>query len=64
MTIFTRTDDGTWRRDEERHDNVLIDTGADPPRFAARGVDVTLGTTIGGYDLPTGLIAVTGRKRG
>ena len=43
---------------------MLIDTSRIPARFAARGVDVTLGTTIGGYDLPTGLVAVTGRKRG
>src|SRR5437667_185346 len=25
MTTFVRNDDGSWRRDDERHDNVLVD---------------------------------------
>jgi SAM-dependent methyltransferase len=30
MTTFVRNDDGSWRRDDERHDNVLIDTTTRP----------------------------------
>src|SRR5262249_13873768 len=26
MTTFVRDDTGSWRRDDERHDNVLVDT--------------------------------------
>ena len=26
MAVFVRNQDGSWRRDDERHDNVLIDT--------------------------------------
>ena len=63
MTIFTRNDDGSWRRDEERHDNVLVDTSLLPARLAARGVDVVIEMSIGEYDLPTGLVAVRGTKR-
>jgi SAM-dependent methyltransferase len=63
MTIFTREPDGSWRRDDERHDNVLIDTGRIPALFAEHGVEVTLRTAIGAYDLPIGLVAVVGAKR-
>ena len=39
MAIFTRNEDGTWRRDDERHDNVLAGCRHDPaaaPRTASR----------------------------
>ena len=26
ITTFLRNDDGSWRRDDERHENVLLDT--------------------------------------
>jgi SAM-dependent methyltransferase len=26
ITAFTRNEDGSWRRDDERHENVLVDT--------------------------------------
>jgi len=63
MAIFTRTDDGSWRRDDERHDNVLIEVAAVPALLADHGVEVTLGSRFGSYRLPDGLFAVTGRKR-
>ena len=43
---------------------MLVDTSLIPARFAARGVDVVLDMSIGEYDLPTGLVAVRGAKRG
>jgi SAM-dependent methyltransferase len=63
MAIFTRTDDGSWRRDDERHDNVLIEVAAVPALLADHGVEATLGSRFGSYRLPEGLFAVTGRKR-
>jgi SAM-dependent methyltransferase len=34
MAIFMKNEDGSWRRDDERHDNVLIDTSAVPDLLA------------------------------
>ena len=42
MAMFTRNDDGSWRRDDERHDNVLIDTSRVPALLAEHGVDATV----------------------
>lgn len=63
MTIFSRNDDGTWRRDDERHDNVLIDTSLVPPLLAKHGVEATVEPAFGDETLPAGLRAVIGRKR-
>jgi SAM-dependent methyltransferase len=62
MAIFTRNDDGSWRRDDERHDNVLIEVSRVPALLAEHGVDVTLGTRFGAYTLPEGLFSVVGTK--
>jgi SAM-dependent methyltransferase len=64
MAIFMRNDDGTWRRSDERHDNVLIEVSRVPALLAEHGVDVTLGTTFGTYPLPDGLSSVVGTKAG
>ncbi|HKE54494.1 MAG TPA: class I SAM-dependent methyltransferase [Actinomycetota bacterium] len=37
MAVFTRNDDGSWRRDDERHDNVLVDTSRVPGLLEAYG---------------------------
>jgi hypothetical protein len=62
MTTFVRQDDGTWRRDDERHDNVLIDTSKVPELLARHGVEATVLTSFGGEQLLAGLVAVVGRK--
>jgi SAM-dependent methyltransferase len=62
MTTFVRNHDGTWRRDDERHDNVLIDTTRVPALFAEHGVDATVKASFGDEELPTGLRAVVGRR--
>jgi SAM-dependent methyltransferase len=64
MTIFVRNDDGSWRRDEERHDNVLIDTALVPPLLAHHGVDAEVRAAFGTEELPTGLRAVVGARPG
>jgi SAM-dependent methyltransferase len=46
ITTFVRASDGSWRRDDETHHNVLIDTAAVPALFAAEGVQVTGGLRV------------------
>lgn len=62
MTTFIHGDGGAWRRDDERHDNVLIDTSYLPDLLREYGVDVTLGSSFGGEELPAGLVTIVGRR--
>jgi SAM-dependent methyltransferase len=64
MATFVRNDDGSWRRDDERHDNVLIDTARIPALLALEGVESEIRTSFGTEVLPTGLCAVVGRRVG
>lgn len=63
MTTFLRDDDGSWRRDDECHVNVLIDVDAVPALLAEHGVDAQARSSFGGEKLPVGLRAVVGRRR-
>ena len=62
ITTFLRNDDGSWRRDHERHDNVLLDTELIPGLLRDHGVEVTVATSFGDETLPTGLRTLIGRK--
>jgi SAM-dependent methyltransferase len=62
MTTFIRGADGAWRRDDERHDNVLVDTSHVPELLREYGVDATLGASFGGEDLPAGLVTIIGQR--
>ncbi len=62
MTTFLRNDDESWRRDDEHHDTVLIDTSAVPELLASHGVEATVGPAFGAEQLPPGLVAVTGHR--
>jgi SAM-dependent methyltransferase len=64
MTTFVRNEDGSWRRDDERHDNVLVDTSRLPALLAAHGVEATVGTSFGTETLPVGLRTLIGHKAG
>jgi SAM-dependent methyltransferase len=64
ITAFLRNDDGTWRRDDERHENVLVDTAAVPALLRDRGVEARVAATFGDEALPDGLVAIVGRKVG
>jgi SAM-dependent methyltransferase len=64
MTIFVRNDDGSWRRDEERHDNVLIDTTLVPTLLVRHGIDAVVRAAFGAEELPNGLRAIIGRRPG
>lgn len=62
MTIFVRNDDGSWRRDREHHDNVMIDTARVPDLLAPLGVDVRVERSFGDEELPAGLVALVGHR--
>ncbi len=63
MTMFLRDDEGTWRRDDERHDNVLVDTTGIPSLLGEHSVEATVGTSFGDEELPIGLCTVVGHRR-
>jgi hypothetical protein len=63
MATFVRNEDGTWRRDDERHDNVLIDTARVPALLDAHGVDAEVHRSFGAETLPEGLMTIIGTKR-
>jgi hypothetical protein len=62
IATFLRNDDGSWRRDDERHENVMLDTSVLPELLAGSGVDVTLRTSFGTETLPAGLRVLVGRR--
>ncbi len=63
MAIFTRNEDGSWRRDDERHENVLFDVRRAPELLAAEGVEVRVGDAFGDESLPRGLRTIVGVRR-
>jgi SAM-dependent methyltransferase len=64
MATFLRVDTDSWRRDDERHDNVLIDTAPVPALLARQGVKATLSAGFAEEELSAGLRVVKGVKRG
>jgi SAM-dependent methyltransferase len=62
ITTFVRGGDGSWRRDDETHHNVLIDTSSVPALLAAEGVQVTVASAFGTEQLPPGLRVLIGRR--
>jgi SAM-dependent methyltransferase len=62
ITTFVLSSDGSWRRDDETHRNVLIDTARLPALLAAEGVQVTVAAAFGAEQLPTGLRVLIGHR--
>jgi SAM-dependent methyltransferase len=62
MAIFVLNDDGSWRRDDEHHENVLVDTSLVPKLLATHGVEARVADSFGSEELPTGLRAVIGAR--
>jgi len=62
ITTFLRNPDGSWRRDDERHANVLLDTALIPPLLAGLGVDAVVQPSFGDETLPPGLRVIVGRR--
>jgi SAM-dependent methyltransferase len=62
MTTFVKNPDGSWRRDDERHDNCLVDTSRLPMLLGDHGVEASVVSSFGGEDLPPGLVVLVGRR--
>ena len=62
IAAFLRQEDGTWRRDDERHENVLVETAAVPTLLAEHGVEARVSESFGDEELPAGMVAIVGRK--
>jgi SAM-dependent methyltransferase len=64
LTTFVRNADGTYRRDDEHHANVLIDTAHVPPLLHEHGLTATIGTSFADdtHPLPIGLHSVIARS--
>jgi SAM-dependent methyltransferase len=62
MTTFVRRD-GRWARDDEHHENVLVDIEEAAERLAARGVSARVEQSFGREVLPTGLRVIVGERR-
>jgi SAM-dependent methyltransferase len=62
ITTFIAGDDGSWRRDDERHENVLVDTAGIPAVLRAHGVEAEVSPSFGHERLPDGMVAITGRR--
>ena len=62
ITTFVRREDGLWRRDDERHVNVLVDTARVPALLATHGLEATVAPAFGAERLPAGLVAVVARR--
>lgn len=59
MTIFVSEPDGRYRRDHERHDNVLIDVeGVVRPLLEAEGLSVDIGRSFGDEVNMEGLMVI------
>jgi SAM-dependent methyltransferase len=62
ITTFVRNADGSWRRDHEHHENVLLDTARIPALLHQHGVQARVGSAFGSESLPQGLRVITGHK--
>jgi SAM-dependent methyltransferase len=64
QTLFMREDDGRYRRELERHDNVLIDVpGVVPQLLEDEGLDVDVGLSFGTETNMDGLMVVVATRR-
>jgi SAM-dependent methyltransferase len=59
---FVRSNDQTWRRDEEVHQNVLLDTTMIPAFLFEQQIQAQIGSSFGTEELPKGLLTVVGKK--
>ena len=64
LTTFVRDADGRYRREDEHHRNVLVDTDMVPALLLLQGVTAFIGHSFHDDDhpLPIGLQSIIGRK--
>ncbi len=60
ITTFVADANGWWRRDDEHHENVLVDTSELPALLRGHGIDAGVRASFGDERLPTGLRALVG----
>ncbi|MDQ3877572.1 MAG: class I SAM-dependent methyltransferase [Actinomycetota bacterium] len=63
ITAFVRNEDGTWDRDDEHHENVLIDVSKVPQLLDSCGVQAQVRSSFGDERLPIGLKAIVGTRK-
>jgi SAM-dependent methyltransferase len=63
ITTFVADGAGAWRRSNEHHENVLVDTSRIPGLLAGHGVDAEVRSSFGTEELPPGLRVVTGLRK-
>ena len=63
ITTFLRNEDGSWRRDDERHENTLVETTRIPALLAEHGLAARVAESFGTEELPHGLVAIVGNRR-
>jgi SAM-dependent methyltransferase len=64
LTTFVRGADGSYRREDEHHGNILIDTSSVPALLRERGVTATIGSSFNddNHPLPVGLHSIVGHR--
>jgi SAM-dependent methyltransferase len=62
ISTFVRRPDGSWRRDDERHDNVLVDTSVIPESLVAQGMSAEIRPAFGSEQPLPGLVVLHGTK--
>jgi SAM-dependent methyltransferase len=64
LTTFVRQPDGSYRRDDEHHANILLDTSAVPALLREHDVTATIGRSFDDEEhaLPIGLMSVIGHR--
>ena len=62
ITTFVLQEDGSWRRDDERHHNVLIDTARVPELLVSMGVQVEIKAPSGASTFPVELKGLVGGR--
>ncbi len=63
ITTFVDDGEGVWRRDDERHHNVLIDMTRVIGALDAVGVEASVSSNCGSIGLPKGQVLLVGRRR-
>jgi SAM-dependent methyltransferase len=62
LTIFVLNEDSSWRRDNEHHENVLVEVADIPALLHEHGIDARISPSFGTETLPDGLLAIIGHR--
>ena len=62
ITTFLPNADGTWRRDSEHHENVLLESSRIPALLRTRGISARVHAAFGVETLPIGMRVIIGRR--